>query len=418
MKMKEMQSRVLSNPRFLLFVLALLALPLLLVVIFFLLEGRAFLADAIHLFIILATLYLIAILSIGFAWQNMRFFVQKAYALSPKEAARLVRDLILGQATLPPFDMVLLVSEGRVDPDGPDRLKKVGGPGYLSIRPDSAVVTCRGGHLYRVLGPGFHKLEPFERIWDAVDLRRQRRKVTVEAITRDGIPVSAEVETFFQVDDGGRQADELQHYPFDPQTILRLTTMKRARDGGEIQRWPELVAGKAKGALRNKLESMKLEELFALQHTDHTPLDTLSAEIEQLTREGIRNWGVKVEAVRVGPVQPVHESVSERWVQHWRVRWDRAIRRWNAEAKTKGWEKVEEARIHAEADLLLRTLEKWSEVLEESGETSQEVLAQLLQMRFMDVLRSMTDQDPFVQTAVLEQAETLREMLTSEQDDG
>ncbi len=418
-KTKRLKSRVISNPVFLLFVVAMLTVPIVLSGILLFIEGPALSIEKVRLLIIIpiatAVVSLLAIFL--FAHQNMTAFAGKAYALSPQEARQFVQTLILGPATLPPVGPVLVISEGRVDPDGPDRLKKVGGPGYLSIRPDSAVITCRGGHLHRILGPGFHELESFERVWDAVDLRRQRRTATVEAVTRDGIPVSAEVEVFFQVDNGGQAADELKHYPFDPQTILHLTTMSRVLKDGTVQKWPTQVLGKAKGALRNKLESMQLEDIFNLQEDNTPPLVALSQEIERLAREGVAPWGVKVEAVHVSSVQPLHKSVSERWIQHWRAGWERAIRRWNAQAKTESWQEIESARVQAEADLLLRTLEKWGELLEQSGEASQEVLAQRLQLRFMDMLRTMASQDPFVQAIVLEQADILREMLTTSSDE-
>jgi regulator of protease activity HflC (stomatin/prohibitin superfamily) len=166
--------------------------------------------------------------------------------------------------------------------------------------------------------------------------------------------------------------------------------------------------------VRNKLESMRLEEILNMHSNGDAPLAALSREIESLVRQGVAAWGVEIEAVRVGSVQPVDETVSERWVQHWRAQWDRAIRHWSAQAKTSGWQAVEQARIQAELDLLLRTIEGWGELLEgDLGDESQEVLAQLLQMRFMDVLRSMAKEDPLVQMTVLEQAETLQAMLTA-----
>ena len=413
--MKRVKSRTLSNPIFLLFLVALAAIPLLLGGLLSLTDPALAVADRGYFLGLIFLTYLVAFaLTLPFAWQRARVFIERTYGLEREEAGQLLHLLVFGVPTLPPPGPAILVSEGVIDPDGPETLRKVGGPGFVAIRPDSAVVTSRGGYLHRVLGPGFHELEPFERIWDAVDLRRQRRKVSVEAITRDGIPVSTEVEVFFKVAGGEASADELRHYPFDPQSILRLTTMKRALADGQVKRWPSLVVGKVVGAVRNKLESMRLEEILNMHSNGDAPLAALSREIESLVRPDIDAWGVEIEAVRVGSVQPVDETVSERWVQHWRAKWERAIRHWSAQAKTSGWQAVEQARIQAELDLLLRTIEGWGELLEgDLGNESQEVLAQLLQMRFMDVLRSMAKEDPLVQMTVLEQAETLQEMLTA-----
>ncbi len=409
--MKKLKSRQLSNLQFFLFLLVAIALTVLFAVLVLFTMGTGWAATALWLSFGLAIILVIAGI---IASRNIFFFLQRLYGLSEEEAKQLRDNLVFGVSTLPPVGPVLLVSEGRADPDGPGVLKKAGGPGYLVVRPDSAAVTCRGGELHRVLGPGFYDLEPFERVWDTVDLRRQRRTDTVEAVTRDGIPVTAEIELFFQVSHAGQRADELRHYPYDPEIILRLTTMKRflgEQAKPSVKRWPELVLGNAKGTVRNKLESMRLEEILNLQ-SDEAPLAALSRELEQVVREAVAVWGVSLESLRIGPIQPQDEGVSRRWMQRWRAQWERAIRRWNAEARTQSWQTIEAARIQAGVDLLTRMFENWGTIENEiSDEESRETLAMMLQIRFMEVLRSMSREDPLVQMTMLEEIGMLRETL-------
>ena len=63
--------------------------------------------------------------------------------------------------------------------DDHEVLLKIGGPGVLSIKDHTAVLTERGARYSRVLGPEDHTLMPFERIRAIYDLRtqslRQRR---------------------------------------------------------------------------------------------------------------------------------------------------------------------------------------------------------------------------------------------------
>ncbi len=61
-----------------------------------------------------------------------------------------------------------------------------------------------------------------------------------------------------------------------------------------------------------------------------------------------------------------------------------------------------------EFELLSRTVKAWRDLLENTKQADRGVLAQLLQMRFMDVLHSMVKEDPLVKMTVLEQAETLQ----------
>jgi hypothetical protein len=85
----------------------------------------------------------------------------------------------------------LLLREGRIiNPES--SMARVGGPGYAVIFEDSAAVFEQYGRLTRVLGPGYYRLEPYERVRGVVDLRPQTRRVQVAGFTRDGIPVRGE----------------------------------------------------------------------------------------------------------------------------------------------------------------------------------------------------------------------------------
>ena len=57
--------------------------------------------------------------------------------------------------------------------DDHEVLLKIGGPGVLSIKDHTAVLTERGARYSRVLGPEDHTLMPFERIRAIYDLRTQ-----------------------------------------------------------------------------------------------------------------------------------------------------------------------------------------------------------------------------------------------------
>ena len=68
------------------------------------------------------------------------------------------------------------VHHGQVEGDpGDDHeiLMKLGGPGVLLVKENTAVLTERGARYSRVLGPEEHTLKPFERIRMIYDLRTQ-----------------------------------------------------------------------------------------------------------------------------------------------------------------------------------------------------------------------------------------------------
>ncbi|MBN2389770.1 MAG: hypothetical protein JXR84_03540, partial [Anaerolineae bacterium] len=128
-------------------------------------------------------------------------FLEQLYDLSHEDAQQLSFYLFIGLPIDAPRRPLLRIQEGQTLPDG--RLvmymDKVGGPGYFSIAHDSAVVTGKLGKLQRVLGPGFYRAGPFEKVWDVIDLRPQRRSLHIEFMTTDGIPAYCDVEIRFQV---------------------------------------------------------------------------------------------------------------------------------------------------------------------------------------------------------------------------
>ncbi len=130
---------------------------------------------------------------------------------------------------------VLRVQASQVDLDGPPIVHQVGGPAKLSVDLHNVVVTSRMGTLYRILGPGFHDLEAFG-VWDVVDLRPQRR-MTVEFVTRDGIPASCQVSIVCRIAPPGdgasssRETDAPPSFGYDVEAILNVTTSKCSAQG-------------------------------------------------------------------------------------------------------------------------------------------------------------------------------------------
>jgi len=137
-------------------------------------------------------------------------FVQSLYGLrSRREGWGFLTRSLFGLSGLQPF---LIIREGTIQGDEAHVLRRVGGPGGLVIFNDSAVVLERAGRLTRVAGSGFAYLEPFEKVWDAIDLRPQRWNFAVEAMTQEGIPVTCHADVSFKIDDGDKKSTREEAY--------------------------------------------------------------------------------------------------------------------------------------------------------------------------------------------------------------
>lgn len=345
-------------------------------------------------------------------------FAQRLYSLSLEDAEGLVNRILYGLPAAPPFDPVLRVDRGRVDPDGPEVLRKVGGPGFLSVGHDSAAVVARGGTLVEILGPGFHHLDPFVKVWDVIDLRPQHRKVKVETNTRDGIPVYCDVEVRFRVDNGEDlpTRESPSPYPFTDtakESVLKLTTTKVVLAPGGKTRytdWTKRVPnGMVDGEVRDRIEQFRLDELLTANAQGKPLITTLEKEITNAVRENARPIGVRLEEVRLGPILPAEDAISQQWLETWRSEWDRVATKIKTEAAAEETERIELTRIHAQADLLTNIVQK----MQSPNLNNYEIPPSFILLRFMDVIRSMADSDPMVRSTMFMQAESLQRILGS-----
>lgn len=370
-------------------------------------------------------------------------FAEHFYGVSREDAEHLSRYLFTGLPTEMPKRPQMRIQEGQTLPDGPlvMYMNKVGGPGYLSVAHDSAIVTGKLGKLRRVLGPGFHKAEPFEKVWDVIDLRPQRRSLHVEFMTTDGIPAHCDAEIRFQVASSGQANFYYPHeenippqpYPFNPAVILKLATSKyvKSREGtGRIQDWRiGLVNGALDGIIRDTLEKYSLDHFFnprywalqsegAIDKASPPPekpvaLLEIQAKIEEAVKRVATERGVVVDTVQLGPVLPDEEAISSQWLEFWQAKVQHPVTSYTLSEEARRRKMVEKTSVDAQVELVTSMLSK----LQTLNELESDVPEHLIMMSFMDVLRTMSDRDPGVQLLMYQQAESLMRIINAIQKD-
>lgn len=339
-------------------------------------------------------------------------FVQSLYALSPKEATKLVWRIMVGVYKTPPLDPIMLVTEGRPNPDGPEILYKVGGPGHLSVGHDTAVVLARGGTITRVVCASLCRLEAFERIWDKVDLRPQNREFEVAANTRDGIPITCKVEARFRMrrendTPTGTAPPPIAFTEKDRETVLKLTTSKVALGPGQKQAmtdWMRRVTnGTIDGEVRNYIEQYRTDELFDPTRSGPSLLTIIEEQVQQAIREQAWEYGVKIDYVHLTSILPDVNAISEQWLELWRSEWQFRAAQDEAKALVLPEKAYELAHIRARAELLDALLEPLKKITAEDAQGfSTEVL-----LEFLRVMRSLAEKDPLVQSTMFQQLESL-----------
>ncbi len=294
--------------------------------------------------LLLATLAIVATLALS------TNFMQKLYALkSRREVFWYLVHRLFGQANFRPY---ILVEESKIssrvnDPDS--LLVKVGGPGNMVIRKDSAVVLERGGRLTRVESPGFPKLQPFERIYDIIDLRPGRWQFPVGGMSKEGIPVLCETDIMMQIQDGGEPPSGKKPFPMDPNAVFVASTSKWIREasrpeGDRVLDWKGLIVISAtEGTLRSILARYPLDRLIGPKEPGQEhPRQVIRQELEEALHAAAARVGAKILKVELGQIR-VADEVTQQWIESWQAAWQRWATEYLATGEAGYIDKVETA---------------------------------------------------------------------------
>lgn len=356
-----------------------------------------------------------------------------------EEASGFLHRNVLGMSALRPL---MIVKEGRVFVGAGSLYDRIGGRGLLIVYNDSAVVLEKGGRLTRVLGPSFGFLEPFERIWEIVDLRPQRWPLTVDAMTKEGIPISCEADITFKIDDrfidqwGNEQtkqpvgteaqfptseeidseiAKELRNawiaepLPYTNEAVFKAATsiwvrIKQPKHEEQLRKWTgRVMFSEVEGPLRSILARYRLDWLMQPSRPEH-PREEIRELLKQKLLEAFpvgNSIGARILDVNLGQIYvrdvkdeqgrkiELSEKVYTQWVEAWQSGWEQRAVESRAEGEAE-LARLEAAQVQAQAEMVL-TL---TEAIRPLVASAEELPPYLLAMRFVETLRWMA-YDPF-----------------------
>lgn len=302
------------------------------------------------------------------AWQAAARFVRALYGLkTTQQAGDFLGYRLFGRSGFSPY---LIIKEGKIM-FGEDVVKKIGGPGGLVIYRDTAVVLEQAGRLTRVIrGPAFPNLEPFEKVWDVLDLRPQRWVFTVSAITRDGIPIDYDTDVRFQLES-------------NDEAIFKAATTKWIRDASRSEEdrlmiWTKrVIIGETEGVMRAILARHELNQLL-----DPAYRKAVCAELHK----NLGNWapglGVKILSVELGDVK-LRGQVVQQWIETWRAEREREMSKTLADGKAQRARALEQARVEVRRKMLDDT----AEVFARLASDGQKVSSRLVTLSFIEMLK-------------------------------
>ncbi len=342
----------------------------------------------------------LVLFALAFGWGKTiaKKFARGVYGLGP-QADREVDNLLTYRwvGDRPLFNPYILVKEGTITM-GSEALREMGGPGGLVLYQDSAVVLEKHGQLSRVIvGPKFPDLEPFERVWDVIDLRPQRWVFAVSAITADGIPIEYDADVQFQVEP-------------NQEAILKasLSTWIREAHRTEPDRlmtWTKrVIIGETEGALRTILSHYTLDDLL-LADTRRKICEELQEKLEAFGQK----LGVRILATNLKDLK-LEGKVIEQWFETWRAERLRVMQLEIAQGTKERAQALEKARAEVRKQLLENTLEKLQDL-----SVSQPISAQLVILSCIEVIkRTAFDLNIFLPADLLKTLDALRATVKEE----
>jgi len=251
------------------------------------------------------------------------------------------------------------------------KLNKYSKPGIVWTHSHQVVGLSFGAQFNKVDGPGIKFLRRGEEPIAVIDLRKQIRTVTdLQAITKDGIQISAALFTTFRIDDSNwrswdrdylhdiwRRVPILQKgteldknldssHPYSSARIhatLSATSMDKASASEEIGSniyWDEIVVQRVEREARLALSERALNELWAPRgdHMGASALDEIEKVIiERVTPRlhelGVRIFSSRIVGFNISPDDPIRKQLIRSWLGAWEQRTQSVIRQGTTEAE-------------------------------------------------------------------------------------
>lgn len=274
-------------------------------------------------------------------------------------------------------------------------LDKIGGPGWVIIRPGNAVLFERLTNPTSVQPEGLHFVSRFEMIKEIVDLKDQHGYLEkISAVTKDGVVVNArDIHFIYRVWSGRRLGGESGRTPDNPYPYsvkaVRNVAYGRSVDANGLTPWPRIVRIIFEGEIQNYIRRRQLDQITSPRMAGMDP----RGEIHQmynnaLLRRRLHDVGAELQWFGIGHLDVDESLVNDQRVETWQAGW-----RGDAEVITAYSEALkmvyrEQGRAEAQAEILLAIIQ----ALRDAGiQHDQANLERVFLVRVAQLLEAMNE---------------------------
>lgn len=210
---------------------------------------------------------------------------------------------------------------------------------------------AKGNQFARPAGPGFTLLFKKEKPTHLIDLRKQLRRQSVRATTRDGISLETNVTVIFRVRQGLEDLSGLEPYPYDQEAIFHICYSNSIDAQDRLRGWMDQVAPRAAALLVNELGRSTLDALYTPETAGAGPLDPIKARILQTLQHELETSGIELLVVGVDPLT-LPEAVIEQRIKIWQAEWQRRITLQQAAGDAEAVRRIKKARARAQIEII------------------------------------------------------------------
>jgi hypothetical protein len=274
------------------------------------------------------------------------------------------------------------------------------GLGIFLTGPDYAVAASDGLQFHGVRGPGVAFTRLFES-GEPVDLRPQQRAFTVEATTKDGIPLKFTAFGPFQLDAGEQQPQLGKPFPFRSSSIFKalharpIDINRDTREGEVIEekreqrRWDELYEMIGTHIMQDIVAEYNFDQLYEPSNPEKDPRTKIAAEYLKRMQDELPKYGIRIPGGGVSNLLPAAEdAVSQQRIKNWQARWRRRMLVELGEAERDAEILIGQTRAEVQAEMI----QNISDAIAEVATDDQETIINMVALRFIESLNRMVSQ--------------------------
>lgn len=272
-------------------------------------------------------------------------------------------------------------------------IQQVGGPGYLYVRPGTAVALESLTQPTRVLGAGRHFITRTERIRDLISLADQHASTErLSNMSKDGIEVAVQKIKFRYRLLADPHAPPARRTAQDPYPFLaeaaRNLVYQRSVNAAGLLAWDQAVRNAVEGVLTNYITVNWFDKVMAPLPSQADPRAAMDEQMRGI-QGNLQGFGTELLWADIGHFTPASSTVDDQRVETWGVKWVGEADMETARSDADRQAAQELGRAEAQAEMLNNLL---GVIMSASrGRSPQQNLSTIILLRTAQLLDTMVE---------------------------